>query len=275
MKPLHDNVHAFADGELGLEDAQDFRAHLASCAPCQRELRELHQLKTLSARLREEERLASTAVRPAPRARVLRPAWHPRCTWRSVLGGALAVGLALALLGVPSGGRSMDGEPEEMAQGLSPTRSVEVRLTWAGAARHRPYGVMRSGGTSPSEQVPYHLLEELGRAGDLHGLSTGYLLRGEYERAALLLGGAAASPDVDNDRAALALLRGAPEEALRVLERVLQARPDHPQALWNRALALKALGREELAARDFRRVASLGEPGWSLEAGERAAALER
>ena len=40
----HDDVHAFADGELSPAEAASFRAHLAECARCQAELNDILQL---------------------------------------------------------------------------------------------------------------------------------------------------------------------------------------------------------------------------------------
>lgn len=42
----HD-VHPFADGELTAEGAEEFRAHLATCLSCQRELEAALQLDAL------------------------------------------------------------------------------------------------------------------------------------------------------------------------------------------------------------------------------------
>src|SRR5436190_2126936 len=78
--------------------------------------------------------------------------------------------------------------------------------------------------------------------GDLQGLATGQLLRCEREQASRSLARAPRSPDVDSDRAAAALQSGAADEALLLLDPVLSANPSHPQALWNRALALRELG---------------------------------
>ena len=47
---------------------------------------------------------------------------------------------------------------------------------------------------------------------------------------------------------------------------MLDAAPRHPQALWNRALALRDLGLALAAAEAFEAVAALHEPGWADEA---------
>ena len=53
--------------------------------------------------------------------------------------------------------------------------------------------------------------------------------------------GGVRSPDRDSDLAAVALARGQPAEALELLQAVLERRADHPQALWNRSLALQSV----------------------------------
>jgi tetratricopeptide (TPR) repeat protein len=111
--------------------------------------------------------------------------------------------------------------------------------------------------------------------GDLHGLATTFLLRGERDQAADYLGKLSTTPDVDSDRAVVALSKGALEEALILLEGVLEKTPNHPPALWNRGLVLRELGLELLAAESFGKVAALNEPGWSDEARERKTQLER
>jgi tetratricopeptide (TPR) repeat protein len=273
MSELHDRVHAFADGDLSAEEAGAFRAHLGTCARCQEELEDVLQLQALGARLAAEA--PRTPAVEGSRPRAFRPAWSLRRTKlaAAAVGGLLAVALNLLVL------REGPPEPPESlgpgALALAPTRTLEARLSHPGAAAYRPYGVSRSGGQAPLELVPLETLVRLEQAGDFHGVATGHLLRGEPEKARAQLQRAGRSPQVDSDKAVLALARGEPAEALRLLDGVLQAHPRHPQALWNRALALHALGREAEAAEAFRQVAALGEPGWSEEARERAEALER
>jgi hypothetical protein len=95
----------------------------------------------------------------------------------------------------------------------------------------------------------------------------------EPERALPLLERAGAGADVDSDRAAAALLAGHPEDALRFADAALKAQPAHPQALWNRALALRDLHRTAEAFAGFAKVTALGERGWSGEARMRALTL--
>ena len=85
----HDDVHAFADGELPPAQAADFRAHLAGCAQCQAELNDILQLTARS-------EPAPSAVEAPPPAQVRTLA--RRRAWVTVAGGAVAAALALVLL---------------------------------------------------------------------------------------------------------------------------------------------------------------------------------
>lgn len=292
---IHDQVHAFADGELSTEDADAFRVHLATCAQCQEDLDDILQLQSLGGRLAEVEAkeaeapvapslpVAPPVPQPARRAhpseshrdaapsRSFRPVWSQR---RRVAAGVFAAALAAVFVLVLFRPPELGGTGGELLA-VAPTRSLEARLSWSGASAHRPYGVLRSGDERPKELVPLQKLAKLEEEGDLHGLATGHLLRGEREQAAEYLQRAPASPDVASDRAVVALSKGELEEALRLLDGVLEKHPQHPQALWNRALVLRELGRDALAAEAFDAVAALREPGWAEEAKERASALRR
>ncbi|MBN1206760.1 MAG: zf-HC2 domain-containing protein [Myxococcaceae bacterium] len=288
---IHELVHAFADGELEPAEAEAFREHLAACQRCQAELDDILQLQALSGRLAatqaKQAAAPAEAVRPVelappaetarsaepPPSRAFRPAWARRRTALAVvLGGSLAAAFALVVLrgpGVDTGGVG----PEALA--LAPSRSLEARLSYGGASGWRPYSPMRSGNGLSPDMVPLETLAKLEQAGDLHGLATSYLLRGEREQAAGSLEKLSASPDVESDRAAVALSKGALAEALVLLESALRKAPNHAPSLWNRGLVLRELGLELLAAESFGKVAALNEPGWSEEARERQATLER
>jgi cellulose synthase operon protein C len=267
MSEIHDQVHAFADGELEPAQAEAFRQHLGACEPCQAELGDILQLQALGERL-GAQLAAVPAV--APGGRAFRPAWSRRRALLAVgLGGALAAALALVVV------RSPGLREDPVALALAPTRSLEARLSWEGASGWRPYGVQRSGEERPREQLTLKALAALEEARDWHGLAVAQLLAGEPGRAVEAMRQAGRSPGEDNDRAALALSRGALEEALVLLEAVLEREPRHPAALWNRGLVLRELGLDLLSAESFRQVAALGEPGWSEEARQRAEAVER
>ncbi|WNG20659.1 CHAT domain-containing protein [Cystobacter fuscus] len=155
------------------------------------------------------------------------------------------------------------------------TRAREARLGYPAADVYRPHSPVRAGA---SAMLPPPLLQELAaleEAQDFHGLAAAYLLRGNATQAAVYLDKAGHSPDVDCDRALLALDKGDLPEALELLDGVLTASPRHPRALWNRGLVLRELGLGLMAADAFERVASVGEPGWSTEAKQRAEELRR
>ncbi|NTX58165.1 CHAT domain-containing protein [Myxococcus sp. CA039A] len=276
---IHDQVHAFADGELSVEEADAFREHLGTCETCQADLDDILQLQALGGQLAQVDAKAavSGAVAPASRVeaapvRAFRPAWSRRRNWvaAAALSGSLAAVFAVVVLRTRN-----TGSDETQLLALAPTRSLEARLSWAGASAHRPYGVLRSGDERPRELVPLQMLAKLEAQGDLQGLAVGHLLRGEREQAADYLQRASSSPDVDSDRAVVALTKGELESALILLDGVLEKHPQHAQALWNRALVLHELGLDALAAEAFDAVALLGEVGWAQEAKERAAVLRR
>jgi hypothetical protein len=262
MSRLCDQVDAFVDGELPAAEAEAFRAHLGSCASCQREL---HELLMLAATLAQGAG-APSAKHPAgapvvPLARRRRRRLLISATLAGTLAAAAAVVLWL---------RASERRPIMLAR--APTRAIEARLAWAGADRWRPYDVQR-GGTGGREDVPLGALSALERRGDLHGVAVGHLLAGEWARAERELARVPPGPDADADRALCAWQAGQAEAALGLLGEVLRARPAHPQALWNRALILGELGLRTTAAATFDQVAALGEPGWVDEARNRARAL--
>lgn len=269
---IHDLVHAFADGELEPAEAESFREHLGTCEQCQAELDDILQLQALSGRLASMDAKPAPAPVEAAPSRAFRPAWsrRRRAGLSVLVGGALAAAFAFAVLRTPGPGGDV---PEALA--LAPTRSMEARLSYGGASGWRPYGVKRSGNERALEMVPLETQAKLEKAGDLHGLAATFMLRGEKDQAAEYLSKLPASPDVDSDRAVVALSKGALEEALVLLEGVLEKAPNHAPALWNRGLVLRELGLDLLAAESFAKVAALNEPGWSKEAREYKALLER
>lgn len=263
MSELCGNLERFVDGELAPVDAENFRHHLTRCGRCEARLKELVALELLA-----EDAVGAAGDAPASNVVPGPPAWR-RKTWLMVAPVALAAGLAaLVLVSRP------DSRPDtpEAFLARAPTRGLEARVTHPGADRHRPYAVMRSEDT-PAQPLPMREMALLEEAGDDRGVAVAFLLRGELAQASAHLDKLPASPDADTDRAVLALQRGAPEEALALLERALKERPQHPQALWNRGLALQGLGLWLKAAESFEQVAALKEPGWSQEAEERARRL--
>src|SRR5205814_6736800 len=133
-----------------------------------------------------------------------------------------------------------------------------------------------AGGAARGEPISMKTRTRLEDAKDWHGLAVASLLAGERERAVQFFAQVAASPHADIDRAALELVDGsqpALERAFDEVDRALAQLPGDPAALWNRALTLAALNLPLAAAREFDRVAALGESGWADEAKQRAQAL--
>ncbi len=151
-----------------------------------------------------------------------------------------------------------------------PTRPIEARLSVAAADVHRPHAPPRLERATP---VPLRELARLEARGDRTGIAASYLVHGDPQQALAHLSRAPASPARDNDRAAAAFLLRRHDEALGLLDGVLERVPRHPQALWNRGLVLRELGLTLLAAAAFEEVAALDEPGWREEAREQARAL--
>ncbi len=253
--PYCDELHAFADGELERAEAERFREHLATCARCQRELEDVLQLASLSGELEKKER-----------ARVLLFPFKP--TRRAAFALVSAVAAAAAVVLVVKLPRT-EADP----YGLGESRPLEARLTHAGASEYRRYDVARDASSGSARAVPLAGLARMEEKGDVHGVATGHLLRGERDQAALLLAKASTSADVQSDRAVVALSRGAADEALLLLDGALKLRPGHPQATWNRGLVLRELGLPLAAAEAFAEVVKLREPGWADEAARRVETL--
>ncbi|WP_164002776.1 CHAT domain-containing protein [Pyxidicoccus caerfyrddinensis] len=265
MSELCERLEHFVDGELPPVDAENFRHHLTRCATCESRMKELLAMELLAddaVNADGEAPATGPVVIPGP------PAWR-RKTWLMMVPLALAAGLATLVLMSRA-----DSQPDANALWLAqaPTRSMEARLTHPGADRYRPYEVMRSEGSTP-RPLPMREMAQLEKAGDNRGVAMAFLLRGDVGQASAHLGTLPPSPDLDSDQAVLALQRKDWEGALTLLEHALKAKPQHPQALWNRGLALQGLGLWLKAAESFEQVAALKEPGWSLEAEQRARQL--
>jgi hypothetical protein len=261
MSTLCQKLHLYFDGELPPEEEENFRHHMARCDVCGEQLHELMQLELLG----QKALNAPIPLQDArPRRRV--PA---RVMWNVGAVAALAASvLVMVTLSLRSGGQQ-DGWVAE-----APTRTLEARVTWPSADRYRPYVPMR-GGTGAEEPVSLRELAGMEERGELRGIAAAYLLRGDTQQASSFLGRAPASLDRECDRAVVAMEAGKYEEALSLLDGVLQVKPDHPQALWNRGLVLREMGLTLMAAEAFEAVAKLGEPGWSEEAKERARTLRQ
>jgi len=289
-----DHLHAYVDGELDDDETTAFEAHLVGCEVCNDELPRLLALMTALDAAAEHaaaharpaalptgtERLTvlpgGLADRAAPDARAPEPATPTRRVarrrplWISAGLIALAAGVLLAVFQRPPAAPAV----ASLAADLAPRRTIDARLSYAGADRYRELDVAR--GTRSHEDVSLTRMAALEAAKDWHGAGVAALLAGDDARASRWLAQAGSSPAVESDRAALDLLDGSPEAVDRALEaadRAVAAAPSHGPALWNRALVLANLNLALSAARDFDRVVALGEPGWAEEARTRAAAL--
>jgi len=258
-----DHLQLFMDGELPSSDAEAFREHLPDCAQCQAGMTEIMQFKAQlllhSERAPRQERLRGPARR------------LPRWGWAAAAVSTAAVAVLLVVL--TRGG----GTGEDVWLGGEPERRLEARVMYPSADRHRPLAARQMGGPgSKSQPLPLEALDRLQRQGEAQGLAAAYLVRGEaglVDPALTALEPLPATPQVESDRAAAQLGKGAPEEALRHLDRALAEAPALPQALWNRGLALRELGLKRVAARSFEEVAARGEPGWAEEATRNASLL--
>ena len=257
-----ERVHLLFDGQLTAAEAEVERSHISGCAECEAELHDVMQLESLAEELREPAAAsAAPAVVDLTAHRILKKSRAGR--WMAAATGLLAA--ALAFFAVRSGD---DRDPF----GLGETRQIEARLSHAGASEYRRYDVARSG-EAHGANVPLETMARMEKRGDLQGVATGYLLRGEKSQAAEALARAEPTPAIKSDEAAAALASGDADVALTKLDEALRARPELPQALWNRGLALRDLGLGLAAAEAFDQVAARNEPGWSEEAKQRAAAL--
>lgn len=268
-----DNVDLFADGALDDVRAEAFRRHLPGCAECQAALDEHLQFRLLATEygkslppLRPEQALS-------PRTSGLRRWLFP---WSLVAVGALAVALAVFV----NSGRG-HAPPAQVAAALDlqqPRRRIEARPSHPALQPYRPLAERSAmmGGSSPAETLPLQDLGPLARHRDHEALLAAFLVRGDAKNARdqlEILEKKGSSPVLKNDGAVIYLLERKPREALTLLDEALRQNPGYLPAMWNRALALEAMGEREAAARAFQEVADRGEAGWSQEAGEKAKAL--
>ncbi len=248
-------VQALLDGEIEGAAADEVRAHLGHCPSCQDTLEEGLLIDTMA----EAHGLppSVTAVRARLAQRYL------------LVTTAVALAAGVALWWWP-GDRS-SGTNAVFATLSSQPRYHEWRLAYPAADGYRRYEGPRAAGDRGRPLLID--LAAIERSGDMRTLATAQLLIGMEKQAAAHLQNLPEDADVLNDRAAAALATGGAtrlDEAARLLDRALTIRPDHPQALWNRAVVFDRKGDAAEAVRLFRRVADRGEPGWSAEARARA-----
>ncbi len=281
MKSLCENVEPFADGALGPADAEAFRDHAATCEACQAELAELAQLHALEHRLRRRLSPVPPAPEaPPPGAATALP--MPRRKW--IASGALAsvASVALVMLSV----NVLDRVPDSAFYPDGQVRLTEARSSHPQAGSYRPLKQGKLGGPDPGgagQSRAEVARGKLAKRDDKLGVAALYLAQGtaaDAQQALRALAELPESADVLSEQAYAYLVNGDAEQsdaemALRLAERAVQRRAGHGPALWNRALAHRALGLNLLAARDFEAVADLGEPGWKDEARTRAVELRR
>lgn len=261
MNPSCDQLELYLDGELDPALADGMRSHVASCVPCQGKIEGLAHLEAMTA-------MAYAGVKvPAAQPR-RRPRWALR---RSSVFSALAVASAAGVVAVLAFPRAAP-EESNLWVSMGPARELEARLSHGPADQHRPYAPMRGSGDAV-RTVSLAGLARLEERGELAGIAAAFLLHGDRHLAGTFLDQMSPSAERDSDRAAVALAAGAPDQALALASSALQARPRFRQAMWNRALALRDLGRAQEAMEAFRELAALGEAGWSDEARQRAEAL--
>jgi tetratricopeptide (TPR) repeat protein len=261
-----DNLEPFVDGELPPAEAEAFRHHLPDCARCHQDLTELLQIGFVGRRHRERAQASVPARRPPPPA---------LSSWRRPL--QMAAALAAVLLGLGAL-RFLPSSGQDPWLTKLPYRLSEARISYPDADHYRP-PVSRMMGTDDRFSGPAHTsLASLEERNDRHGLAAAYLASGNRhnaEQALKYLEVLGDTPDLESERATAWLHRGKPEQALRHADAALAKRLDHPQAIWNRGLALRDLGLPLVAARAFTAVSALKEPGWGEEAATRAEELRR
>lgn len=270
-----EKLHLFADGELPPEEIASFERHLIGCSSCQAELQDVMLLEALGSGL--SERAVPEAERP--RAADVTPLHRPgrrtvraRRSWGWT--GGLAAAALLLVMGALFEWRPAGGQLADLVQGDS--RPFVERLAYPSADHHHELRVMRGGeGSTTPPPLNIKALSHLEDAGDYEGVAAAYLLAGVNAQAKSYLDKAPKTPSVEVDRAVLAMREQRWSEAAAGLESVLARDPRHPQALWNLALLRQHQGDRAGAAAAFDQVASLGEPGWAMEATRRAGELRR
>ncbi|MEO6774836.1 MAG: hypothetical protein ABI467_17810, partial [Kofleriaceae bacterium] len=259
-----EEIEAFAAGELAQEHHERLLAALAADPAAAAELEQCLQARAAA---------FDVAALPSDLGRA-RDRKHGR-RWLRATAVVVPLVAAIALIYVivrrPQPRTEVASIEDRFAAALRPHRELEPRFAWPGADRHRPYDPPRAR-SGEAERLSFDLLAAVEHTGDPRALAAAQILAGNLPAAATELG-KQTSADAASDRAALALVQGDPERAIREAAAALALAPDHPQARWNRALALHALGLDRAAAASFDAIAARGEPGWSAEAHDLAAAL--
>ncbi len=249
--PLQAQLSALLDGQLEPDQAERLYDQLLESPEARRTLEDFLQLEALTEEARKEAKIAR---------------------FKPKRGHVLTA--AAALTALAAGGLFYLRPAADPAAELFATLSghqVEGRLTLPLADRHRPFSPLLSGETGPSKKLLHQTLAILEERGDHHALAAAYLWAQDPNQAQYALDAAPPGPDTDSDRAAVALYQKRPEEALALADRALAAQPDHPQATWNRALALRNLEFPLVSATVFESIST--NDAWAQDAAQRAQRL--
>jgi len=274
-------VDAFFDGELGDAEAESFLVHLPDCRECQARVTQLEQLRAAGAayfKRHPETSVVASGVR-----------WR---AWGAGLGLAACIAAALGVWTLANR-RGSQHSSAELAKAVARMRPGLERSAYGPLAAYRQ---ISGGQLGNSKGLPEHtqddwrahedLIQDLRKKNDLLGVSSLYLEYGQSGLALEILKGLPRTPAVDAQLGLARLLECKKEakknasnlesnledceKALADFDRVLEREPNHPQALWNRALVLDLLELKFTAAKTFDQVAALGEKGWSEEARDKA-----
>ena len=270
---------AYVDGAASTAERETIHRHIADCARCREALSDLA--------------LSVAEKRGAPSAAVGEPFRQRRWIIGAASGLAAAAALVLAVLGWQllrgSNPSTPDLRPLIVAVAALPTRPVEGRLsanfpyaapppvTRGAAALETPPDLRIAAGdleaaAGPNAEPPALWAAAIARLTTAEASGAVILLEEATRRAPT---NAAMLSDLAAAYLARARAGGSPadlNEALRAADRALQATPGHPAALFNRALALDGLQRED--ARAAWQAFLNAEPGseWSGEARRRVEA---
>lgn len=296
-----DRVAEYLDGVLDPAAQDELLEHLADCQICQAALHGEVQLRDREDELRaaaapaagSTEGELATALSPA----LLAPAEpaqdggsldraRRRRAARWKIPAALAAMAAVAAAGLfvvralpgssPSTGSDPGSGAPPLQIALAAKRPFEARLSWGPAAAHRPYEAMRSSAAPLGEPISLEVRARLEKQKDCAGLAATALLAGDTATAERQYADpACAAADAQADRAALAVTLRNYDQALELCDAVLAEHPDHPVALWNRALALRGKKLGLSAANAFDLVAAVEkDEAWRTEA-QKLASLAR
>lgn len=263
--PTDETLAAFVDDTLHRNERRTVMQHLAACGECRTLVLDVHDVQAM-----DEE--AGNVV-----------AFRRQGGWRVA---AASIAVAAGLVVVFSGpirewafGASMD-DLVAASEALA-TRPTQGRL--AGDFPHRDAEpVYRGPAAEEGDYDPqlYKVEREVARLEsaiwrDPHKLGVAYLLAGDRDRAIESLRAAAqTNPAVNVDLAAALLARARPADLAEAL--ALSRRSDAPEALWNRAVALAKLNRDDEAIAAWTAYLNVDSSSkWAEEARREIARLEQ